>query len=531
MLIRFGFKNENIDSTTESEKALRILNRNNFDIVFCDYNMNHNIDGALILDEVKTRGMLESSSVFICLTGDNSLSVITYFIELEPDDYLIKPFKANDLIERLKKIVKRKEALYYLIDLVDNKQYQDAIYLCDELKFDNPQYTPYIMRIEADCHLKLENFNTAKQIYLSASKEYESLWPSIGYGNVLRVEGELAKAKEIFNEILKDRPTNPLARKQLAMCMLASNDILGAISEFKFLKKINPANPYRDLVIANLILSKGDFFSSSQEYKKYLDKVTGTTKFDLNISCISALSKLLAVINNTDNEKDKDIIENVTEEIFHIRDEYIKNDSENRNLDASLKSMASILSIVRNNFHDGYLLAISIRDEALSYSNFYTAIIKSQMYAICGIVNDYKESMNIAKSLIGKEIDESIMLSKLELYKGLINQTNDRVSKSQRIKNKSIKLREKKKPKSAFDFAYRAYKLTPFDSEICLLILELIALSTPTKIPKNIITNLVKSCFWTVTHDKKSTETHKQLAIKFKKNLDIKLEKDQIQTI
>ena len=120
MLIRFGFKNENIDSTTESEKALRILNRNNFDIVFCDYNMNHNIDGALILDEVKTRGMLESSSVFICLTGDNSLSVITYFIELEPDDYLIKPFKANDLIERLKKIVKRKEALYYLIDLVDS---------------------------------------------------------------------------------------------------------------------------------------------------------------------------------------------------------------------------------------------------------------------------------------------------------------------------------------------------------------------------------------------------------------------------
>ncbi|MEZ9549553.1 response regulator, partial [Vibrio crassostreae] len=130
MLIRFGFKNENIDSTTESEKALRILKNNSFDIVFCDYNMNHHIDGALILDEIKTKKLLKNSSVFICLTGDNSLSVINYFIELEPDDYLIKPFKANDLIDRLKKVMNRKEVLHPLISLVDNKKFSSAISLC-----------------------------------------------------------------------------------------------------------------------------------------------------------------------------------------------------------------------------------------------------------------------------------------------------------------------------------------------------------------------------------------------------------------
>lgn len=524
MLIRFGFKNENIDSTTESEKALRILKNKRFDIVFCDYNMNHHIDGALILDEIKTRKLLKSNSVFICLTGDNSLSVITYFIELEPDDYLIKPFKANDLIDRLKKVINRKEVLHPLITLVDNKDFSSAISLCEELKFDNPQYTAYILRIEADCYLKFNDIESAKRIYLEASKVSDSLWPEVGYGNALRIEGEYEKAKDIFKEILELKPTHPIARKKSAMCMLASNDILGALSEFGFLKKTNPANPQRDLILANLLFSIGDFNSSSQSYQRYSEKVEGTSKFDPQIICIMILTKLMNFIDVKDKDKSKIIIEDIKNDLFHSRDLYIKDYQDDINYEGVLNALASILLCCENKFNDAYLIAINLKNECIKYNNFYATIVVSQMYAFCGLINAYKETMDIAKVLVGEEEEESIMLSKLELYKGIIKGVKSRISKSHNKKIKALSLREKRKPKSAFYLAYETYKSTAFNSDICLLLLELVVLSTPVNMTKVELENLVKSCFWTITHDKKSSEETKELARKFYNTLRLKLE-------
>lgn len=520
MLIRFGFKNENIDSTTESEKALRILKNNSFDIVFCDYNMNHHIDGALILDEIKTKKLLKNSSVFICLTGDNSLSVITYFIELEPDDYLIKPFKANDLIDRLKKVMNRKEVLHPLISLVDNKKFSSAISLCEEFKFDNPQYIPYILRIEADCHLKLNEIESAKRIYLEASKSSDSLWPEIGYGNTLRIEGEYEKAKDIFKGILKLKPTHPIARKNLAMCMLASNDILGALSEFSFLKKINPANPQRDLVLANLLFSTGHFNASTQSYQRYSEKVEGTSKFDPKLVCIAILTKLLIFIE----DKDKMLIDDIRNDLFHSRELYINYYQDDVEYGIALNSLASILLCCENKFHDAYLISINVGTEKIKYSNFYTTIVVSQMYALCGLVNNYKETMNLAKILVGDEKDESIMLSKLELYQGVTREVKSRMSTLHNNKLNALKLREEKKTKAAFHLAYEAYKIAAFNSDICLLLLELAALSTPVSMTRNEIKNLIKSCFWTTTHDKKLSEKNKELARRFYQTLRIKLE-------
>ena len=50
-----GITNELIDSTTDSLKAIRLLSQHRYDVVICDYNMNHHIDGALIFDEARQR--------------------------------------------------------------------------------------------------------------------------------------------------------------------------------------------------------------------------------------------------------------------------------------------------------------------------------------------------------------------------------------------------------------------------------------------------------------------------------------------
>ncbi|MCW1890567.1 hypothetical protein OK016_20645 [Vibrio chagasii] len=83
-----------------------------------------------------------------------------------------------------------------------------------------------------------------------------------------------------------------------------------------------------------------------------------------------------------------------------------------------------------------------------------------------------------------REKDESIMLSKLELYQGITRVVKSRMSTSHNNKLNALKLREEK-PKAAFCLAYDAYKIAAFNSDICLLLLELVALSTPVSMTRN----------------------------------------------
>ena len=210
MLISSGISNDNIDSTMDSHKAFRLLVAHSYDIVVCDYNMRHHIDGALIFDEVKHRKIMPSDGVFICVTGDNSQKVVSHFIELEPDDYLIKPFSAEIFYHRIEMALERKSALFPLLLAVDNKEYETAIDLCSRYRGSYPMYSAYIDRINGDCLLRAERHKEARQFYEQACKNYDHIWPQVGVGQALKGLGELKKAEAVFKDILRNTPSSLL---------------------------------------------------------------------------------------------------------------------------------------------------------------------------------------------------------------------------------------------------------------------------------------------------------------------------------
>lgn len=501
MLNEAGVTNNFITSTTDSDKAIHLLVKNQYDIVICDYNMNHHIDGGLIFDEIQTRSLLAYDGVFMCITGDNSVRVFTHFVELEPDDYLVKPITFRTFHSRLLKVVARKKVLAKLLELVGRKKYTEALAACTDLKKMHPEYNSYILRLEGDCLLRLKRYHSAKLLYQKASLETTHVWPKIGFANALRESGDIKEAEEIFESILVKQPRNPIAKRHLAQCMMRRDAIPEALQQFEALLKVNPANPMRELTIANLYMSLGHYDKASLSYEKFINKVNGTSKYTYSVAVFVPFSLLLAK-SLTENKIDQTEI--IYEAQVHLAK--LKRASEQQEVKSiddlnALTATFGVLAGSTPKFSDCFHLAKKIvLDEIHS---FYTAIIAIHLYALCGMTEQYKQVMLRASKLSRKYDDEVVQLSKLKLLNGFSRAIDTRLARSETLINRAMECREQNRSTKAFSYAYKAYFIAPFHSRLCFLILELLALATPSGLERKEVFNMLDSCLWVCKNDNK----------------------------
>ncbi|WP_120512812.1 tetratricopeptide repeat-containing response regulator [Photobacterium salinisoli] len=512
MLTNAGVSNSHIQTTTDSLKALRLLRTNQYDVVLCDYNMQHHIDGGLIFDEIKHNHLLSPGSVFICVTGDNSQQVVTHFLELEPDDYLIKPFRFSDFISRIEYVLERKTALKVLLTAIDEKQYEQALHLASALAQDVPKYKGYITRLQGDCLLRLQRHQEAEAFYLQACAETQHIWPMIGFGNALQGLGKLKQAEEIFHEILAKHPHHPKARQGLANCLIRQDELPQALQHFLMLHKINPANPIRELIIANLYARQQDHNKAATGYQRFTRKVTDTSQYSYGVEVNASISLLLASIYSRDAKHATKLIDEARNALVQLNQKAAKEDKQLENHPSLLVGLA-ILACMRGEIQNCYSIASQIDMDSVAADDFYTALNLARMYGFCGMPDMYEAAMVKARQICGQTEDEGLMLSQIELLNGFQDEIYQRLKLGGALVKKAQSYRQQNLANKALKHAYRAFFIVPFHHELCFLILELTALATPAGLQHDEVNEILKSCYWLYCHDKRPTEQQKRRAL------------------
>jgi len=90
------------------EAALALIKEKNFDVVLLDIKMPGGMDGIEILREIKK---IQPSTEVILLTGHASIETSIEGMQLGAFDYLIKPVKFAELLEKLIAAFEKKNAL------------------------------------------------------------------------------------------------------------------------------------------------------------------------------------------------------------------------------------------------------------------------------------------------------------------------------------------------------------------------------------------------------------------------------------
>jgi DNA-binding response OmpR family regulator len=100
---RFVMRNLDVDGVTSGQEALEYLRENPVDVIVLDVKM-PGMDGLETLKEIKKRS---PQVEVIMLTGHGSVKSGIQGISLGAYDYVLKPFKIEDLLERILKAYER----------------------------------------------------------------------------------------------------------------------------------------------------------------------------------------------------------------------------------------------------------------------------------------------------------------------------------------------------------------------------------------------------------------------------------------
>ena len=91
-------------TATGGKEALAKMKRTKFDLIICDWNM-PGMTGLEILKTIKSDETLKSTA-FMMVTASSETEKVTEAVANGIDDYIVKPFQANVLYEKIIAILK-----------------------------------------------------------------------------------------------------------------------------------------------------------------------------------------------------------------------------------------------------------------------------------------------------------------------------------------------------------------------------------------------------------------------------------------
>jgi len=250
--------------------ALATLKSQKFDLIICSYNLKHEQDGYYFYDEIKTKGELPLSTAFVFVSADTNSDLVQSIIELQPDDFLAKPFKIIDLDRRLSRVLTRKKALHDIYQCIDKHQYERALSEV-ELFLDNPklsEFFPLALKIKGEMLAANGNFRQAKDFYLAILEVQTFTWAQLGLVNCyLRLnEDELAERLVLR---LAFKPDSQLAAYDLLTALqIKQNDFDTALECVMMATEISPRSIRRHKTAMDLSRITHDYETQFDAAKK-----------------------------------------------------------------------------------------------------------------------------------------------------------------------------------------------------------------------------------------------------------------------
>ncbi|WP_340680388.1 response regulator [Paraglaciecola sp.] len=267
-LEELGFSN--ITYVDKISLALTTIRSQRYDLIICSYNLKREQDGYYFYDEIRTNGELPSSTAFVFISADTNSDLVQSIIELQPDDFLAKPFTVKELDRRLSRVLIRKKALYDVYVCIEKSQYPRALSEV-ELFLANPknsEFFPLALKIKGEMLCACGYFPQAKDFYLAILKVQTFTWAQLGLVNAyLHLDEDESAEKLVLR--LAFKPDSQLAAYDLLTALqIKQNDFETALECVLMATDISPRNIRRHKTALDLSRITHDYETQFDAAKK-----------------------------------------------------------------------------------------------------------------------------------------------------------------------------------------------------------------------------------------------------------------------
>ncbi len=187
--------------------ALRRVKERSVDVILCDYLLEDGRDGQQLLEEMRTRHLIPLSTAFIVITRERRYQSVVSVAELAPDDYLLKPFTPQQLLERIEAVLERKHAFRHAHRHVEASEVDAALAACDDIISKYPQYRLDALRLKAETLMAAKRTPEAEELYRQILAHKAVPWAKMGLAIASHRTGQLEEAADLTADILHSHPT------------------------------------------------------------------------------------------------------------------------------------------------------------------------------------------------------------------------------------------------------------------------------------------------------------------------------------
>ena len=157
---------DKISEADNGANALALMGKTSFDIVLCDYNLGVGKNGQQVLEEARYRKLIGSQCIFIIITAEQTASMVLGAMDSKPDEYLTKPFNAQQLYSRIERNLLRKQYLHSVESEIERGNLLQAIQNCERLlQQDDKKMRLQLLRLRAELACSVGDFDSARRVY------------------------------------------------------------------------------------------------------------------------------------------------------------------------------------------------------------------------------------------------------------------------------------------------------------------------------------------------------------------------------
>jgi CheY-like chemotaxis protein len=261
-----------VQKAANASEAIYQVKNGQYDFILCDFNLGDGRDGQQLLEELRHSNLIPLETVFMMVTAESFYEKVAATAELAPDDYMIKPFSAEVLHNRLNNILLRKRAFRDAYRHFIAQDLEAAIEACDELICRKPKYLVDALRFKGELLVTLGRFDEAEALYQQVIAMRAIPWARLGLARSLHLQKKDEAAEAELRDVLEKAPEMVAAYDLLSDVCLSKNDAPAAQAALEMGVAISGKTVRRQQKLGEIAYTNGDLDTARTAFSTALEK-------------------------------------------------------------------------------------------------------------------------------------------------------------------------------------------------------------------------------------------------------------------
>jgi DNA-binding NarL/FixJ family response regulator/Tfp pilus assembly protein PilF len=259
---------QNIMTAESGLAAISEMKKDKFDIVLCDYNLGTGKNGQQVLEEAHYYKLLPFNAIFIMITAEQNQGMVLGAMDSKPDEYLTKPFNAQQLFSRLQRNFARKHYLASIEREIAKGNLSLATHNCEKLLRQNdPNMRLSLLKLRGELALMTDDLSTAQDVYQQVLQQRDLPWARLGLGMIAFQQNNYELAISTLQDLIGLNPMMLEAYDWLAKAHEAAGAPLAAMDTVNLAVDLSPSAILRQKKLATLADKINNLEIAEKAYK------------------------------------------------------------------------------------------------------------------------------------------------------------------------------------------------------------------------------------------------------------------------